>query len=91
MIARSLIGKGFIVDGIPRQELPPVPAGVAMRYPVMLYKLHNKNVTPFGEFFLGHIVTELPLDEWCRQNGYALGELYLGTRPARADERTDLF
>ena len=66
----------------PKQE-PIVPRF----YPVMLHKVNGA----WNEFYLGSVVTHLPLLDWCRMKGYKLVRQFIGSRDARPEERTNLL
>lgn len=59
-------------------------------YNVMLYKREGKGQGR-GQFFIGHVVSHLSIQDWCDMHGYKLDTVYLGTRWAQPGERTDLF
>lgn len=72
----SLLGKIGV-----KEEYPRV-------YSVMLHKLNNGKL---GGVVVGKVVTHLELEDWCKMNGYALLQIFPGTRVAKQNERTDLF
>ena len=67
----------------PKQETPIVPRF----YPVMLHKVNGV----WNEFYLGSVVTHLPLLDWCQMKGYKLVRQFIGSRDARPEERTNLL
>lgn len=66
-----------------QEELPTLKF-----YNVMLWK--NKGQGR-GQFFIGHVVSHLSIQDWCDMKGYRLDTIYTGTRWAKEHEKTDLF
>lgn len=56
-------------------------------YNVTLHKIGGR----WNEFYMGHVVTHLSIQDWCDMKGFRLETCHPGTRWARDHERTNLF
>lgn len=61
----------------------PKPKRQVMRFDVLLHS--NDELEPF----IGKVITDLPIKQWCDENGYILSVIQ-SHGPARFGEETDL-
>jgi len=76
-------------DTLPSIKLAP-QSETPMRYNVMVCK----TIGSHWDWKIGHIVTHLSPDDWCKLHGYVLHTIYPGSRIATASEiakPVDLF
>lgn len=86
-MARSLFSQEPIHFDMSLVE-PDVPS--LKFYNVMLWKRDGRGQGR-GQFFIGHVVSHLSIQDWCDMKGYKLDTVYPGTRWAKDGEKTDLF
>jgi hypothetical protein len=85
-MARSLATQNPIhFDFSKLEEDPETPT--LKFYNVMLHKIGGR----WNEFYIGHVVSHLSIQDWCDMKGMKLVQLHAGTRWAKPHERTDLF
>ena len=76
-----------------RDTLPSIKldfTSLPNRYNVMVGKTEDGK----WDWKIGHVITHLDINDWCRLHGYKLREVYPGTRPAFPSEMEkpiDLF